>query len=327
MNFQTVSTAEKLAPAPRPTIGGPVLSRRLPARARPRPGRCCAARWTTSTTSCSGWSTTIRRPGPPRLDGDHPHRQARPVAAGPEPADGGSRTGRSSTRSTPRGPPRTRRLEPDRRRHRRRPVAELPVGHARRPRRTSSRTTCGPTPRPGVTYSGATGRFTHSGLAQIYAGRGGGRVLRCARPLTRATPTCSVASRSASSTPADQDRRARRRQPGRPRRPDRGVRAGHGAGPGLAQSVETTQVAPTILQPARARPACAEGGPDRGHARAARDSLKPGNGAPSGEMAPRSRFETAEAHNLPTPTAWKGVVRRGTSQDTWAYDPPENRLY
>ena len=65
MNFQAVSVAEKLLKSPAVLIGpdangnytlGPELLGGY-SRARPPRVRCCRARLTTSTRSCSGWST------------------------------------------------------------------------------------------------------------------------------------------------------------------------------------------------------------------------------------------------------------------------------
>ena len=90
---------------------------------------------------------TIRRDGLAVLHGDHHHGQARSVAA--ESAAAEADRGRADHQRDQRGLDREDRRseQPDRRRHRRRPVAELPVGQDAGTRPTSSRTTCGTTAR------------------------------------------------------------------------------------------------------------------------------------------------------------------------------------
>ena len=96
MNFQTVSTAEKLKHSPGAVIGqdangnlieGPAAAGRLHDRERPagaRPASADRARLRQQRPAEDG----RHDPGRPRgqLDGDHPDRQARPVAAEQQPA-------------------------------------------------------------------------------------------------------------------------------------------------------------------------------------------------------------------------------------------------
>ena len=121
MNFQTVSTAEKLL-----TSDG-LSGGYLPGTTTPGPLLAAGARL--HQREAAGDGRRDPRAGSRGLDRDHRLGQARPVAAGPEFAD--SDQGRSDHRSDQRRlgscSPRSRR--PDRRRDRRRRVAELPVQH------------------------------------------------------------------------------------------------------------------------------------------------------------------------------------------------------
>ena len=109
MNFQTVSTAEKLKHSPGTLIGHDAegtssRAQSLPGghmtvngQQVPRPLLQIALDYVNSPAA-DGRHDPGRRRG--RLDGDHPDRQARPVAAEQLPSCSGSRTVRSSPAST-----------------------------------------------------------------------------------------------------------------------------------------------------------------------------------------------------------------------------------
>ncbi len=119
---------------------------------------------------------------------------------------------------------------------------------ARRRRPTSSSTTCGRTPpRRSTTRArrspSSTPVWSRSSPAR-------GRRTSSACRTVRAAPPGRVRDRAGRHDLHDrlEDRRARRRQPGRPRRAAGRLRAGRRAPVTSDKWVETTQVAPTILQ-------------------------------------------------------------------------------
>ena len=101
---------------------------------------------------------------------------------------------------------------------------------------------------PAVNYAGQTITVQHSGLKRDLRRPGVGEVLR--RPELRPAPPGRVRDRAGRHDLHDrlEDRRARRGQPGRPGRAARRVLAGQRSPGRLDQRVEATQVAPTILK-------------------------------------------------------------------------------
>ena len=296
MNFQVVSTAEKLKSSPAVLIGpnaqgkytaGPVAARRVRDRGRPAgagPAAPERARLRQQRPAADGRHDPGRRRG--RLDGDHPDRQARPVAAEQQPAAADRRRLRSSPASTPPGP---HSIRATRRWSSRRPTTTGCCGGcrtARRRRLTSSRTTCGRIPpRRSTTPARRSPSSTPAcGRSSPASSR---RSSSASRTPTRTTRTCSGSRRSARST-----RPARRspntaattratgtfRSSSTPRAPSSLARSSNG--------VETTQVAPTILKLLGLVSALASGRPARGHASPARPRQQ-GLTAPSSRAAGR----------------------------------------
>ena len=94
----------------------------------------------------------------------------------------------------------------------------------------------------------ARARWRTRGWPKIFAGKAAARYFGVPRVDPRHPDVWGVVQVGVVYTGGTQDRRARRRQPGRPRRADRRLRAGSGrAGRVSSRWVETTQIAPTIL--------------------------------------------------------------------------------
>ena len=123
---------------------------------------------------------------------------------------------------------------------------------------------------PAVNYAGETITVQHSGLRKIYAGHQAGALLR--RLELRAEPPGRVRDRAGRHDLHDrlEDRRARWRQPGRSGRAARRLRAGHcpawpvrppgGNDPGCADDPEAARTLPEL---ASGRPAGGHAGPTR----------------------------------------------------------------
>ena len=272
MNFQTVSTAEKL-PQSEAVLGGPVLAGGyLPGTTTPGPLLSSALDYVNAQLQAMdqqiqaqgiGDQTAIILTAKHGQSPQDPNQLTR-IKDGPiiDAINAAWTAGAPGRRQA------------DRRRHRRRPVAELPVGPLAGRRPSSSRTSCGAIRRRASPADGGSRTLEHSGLAQIYAGRAAAAILR--RAGLGPPPSRRVRSR-----PGRRGlHRAGRRSPSTAAttRPTGACRSssthpGPRRRPRSARSVETTQVAPTILRLLGLRPARAPGRPDRGYAGPTRDSL------------------------------------------------------
>ncbi len=122
----------------------------------------------------------------------------------------------------------------------------------------------------GIAYDGSTRTLAHSGLAEIFAGRAAARYFGV--PSKRPAPPRRVGRGPGRRGVhrRHQDRRARWRQPGRPRRADRRLRAGSGGAGRVRQLGRDDPDRADDPRPARAGPARARGGPNRRHTGASR---------------------------------------------------------
>ena len=240
MNFQTVSTAEKLPdlrrPRPAATCADGVHAR----------ARCSAGRSTTSTTDRHWSPRSRRRAWPtappsscPRSTASHPPTRRRSP---------GSPTARSSTRSMRPGPRRTPRpRRPRRVLRRRRRDADLAQRPLRRRHVVRQGRSCSTTPASGNDINGNSKPYTHSGLTRGLR-RAAAAGFFGVRPATRACPdvigiaqdgVVYTGGRARSpSTAATTRRTATCRSSSSGARPHARV----------GTPVETTQIAPTILR-------------------------------------------------------------------------------
>ena len=240
MNFQTVSTAEKLpTPTARPAATWPTAS---------PPARCSAARSTTSSAKLGSMLAALDAAAPGQHHDDHPLRQARPVArqavgADPDPRRPDHRRARTQPGSRP--PDATgaagRLLD---RRRRDADLAERPLaGRAR----ASPSSTCCPTADRQRHQRQPEAVHQLRPRAKVYAGTEAAEYFGAAVSDPR-VPDLFGSPSTASSTPAArQDRRARRRQPAGPRSAAGRLRPGGAPAAASTRAVETTQIAPTIL--------------------------------------------------------------------------------
>ena len=225
MNFQTVSTAEKL-----PTSDG--LTGRLPRRRRHAGPAARRARSTTSTRRSARWSRRSSAHGLAgstvivlsAKHGQSPHNPSALTRIPDGPIIDGAQ------RRLDGGAP--RRGRPRRVRDRRRRDAASGFTIARRPRRRSPRTYLLGHSGVGNDINGNPKPYTSSGLAQAFAGADAAAYFGVPPATTRVPRTCSARSaRRRLHGQAGQDRRARRRRPAGSRRPARGQRRAADARP------------------------------------------------------------------------------------------------
>ena len=238
MNFQTVSVAEKVDSPEhgdqgtgRHLHGGSDRARRLLARhddAAPAAGQ--RVRLRQRPTEADGRDDPGRRPG--LLDGEHHHREARTVPQDPlelkRIADGPIIDAINAAWTAQTGD----QNEPDRRRHRRRPVAELPVGQDEAAANFVKAYLWNHSATAVLYSNDGTNRGTeqvaHSGLAKIYAGHQAAKFFGVPYSDPRYPDVFGRVQVASVYTGGYEDRRARRRQPRRPRRAAARLRARDG---------------------------------------------------------------------------------------------------
>ena len=134
-------------------------------------------------------------------------------------------------------------------RHRRRRDHVVAVGPLAGRGATSSSTTCGRTRRPATRSSGGIADAAALGAGKIYAGRAAARYFGVPVSDPRHPDVWGVVQhRRRLYRRQGQDRRTRRRKPGRPRRADPRLRSRRRTAWAVRRPVETTQIAPTIIR-------------------------------------------------------------------------------